>query len=233
LYIPYSYATDDQAVAALRDFVSKGGTVWADGLTAWKNETGEIRPTIPGGLSDVFGIQASDIYPVKANEPYSVTSQNERGGELWKLPLELKGAEVSLRDRQGKPFATHHHLGKGHAIYFEAAVTLGYFKRNNPVVQHWIIDPAEKVQANALVQVKKAPGTVGFRALLYRSGPVAILTNWGDTATVVVSFHGNYAVADALTGIPVEVTHEQGTTLATVKLLAGVVSVLRASKVAK
>ena len=233
LYIPYSYAMDDQAVAALRDFVSKGGIVWADGLTAWKNETGEIRPTIPGGLSDVFGIQASDIYPVKANEPYSVTSQNERGGELWKLPLELKGAEVSLRDRQGKPFATHHHFGKGHAIYFEAAVTLGYFKRNNPVVQHWIIDPAEKVQANALVQVKKAPGTVGFRALLYRSGPVTILTNWGDTAKVVVSFHGNYAVADALTGIPVEVTHEQGTTLATVKLLAGVVSVLRASKVAK
>jgi len=233
LYIPYSYAMDDQAVAALRDFVSKGGTVWADGLTAWKNETGEIRPTIPGGLSDVFGIQASDIYPVKANEPYSVTGQNERGGELWKLPLELKGAEVFLRDRQGKPFATKHHFGKGHAIYFEAAVTLGYFKRHDPVVQQWIIDPAEKVQANALVRVKKAPGTVGFRALLYRSEPVAILTNWGDTDTAVVSFQGDYAVADALTGAPVEVAHQQGTTLATVKLPAGAVSVLRATKVAK
>jgi beta-galactosidase GanA len=230
LYIPYSYAMDDQAAAALHNFVSNGGTLWADGLTAWKNETGEIRPTIPGGLSDLFGIQASDIYPVKADEPYSVTSQNERGGELWKLPLELKGAEVILRDQQGKPFATQHHFGKGQAIYFESAVTLGYFKRNNPLVQQWIIDPAMKVQANAPVQVEKAPSTVGFRGLLYKSGPVAILTNWGDMDTVVVSFRGDYAVADTLTGAPVEVTHQQGTTLATVKLPAGAVSVLRARK---
>ncbi|MGO8736187.1 MAG: beta-galactosidase [Terriglobia bacterium] len=230
LYIPYSYAMDDQAVAALRDFASKGGTLWADGLTAWKNETGEIRPTIPGGLSDLFGIQASDIYPVKADEPYSVTSQNERGGELWILPLELRGAEVILRDRQGRPFATQHHFGKGQAIYFESALTLGYFKRSNPLVQQWIIDPAMKVQANALVQIKKAPSTVGFRGLVHTSGPVAILTNWGDTETVVVSFRGDYAVADTLTGAPVEVTHRQGETLASVKLPAGAVSVLKASK---
>jgi beta-galactosidase GanA len=230
LYIPYSYAMDDQAVAALRDFASKGGTLWADGLTAWKNETGEIRPTIPGGLNDLFGIQASDIYPVKADEPYSVTSQNERGGELWMLPLELRGAKVILRDRQGRPFATQHHFGKGQAIYFESALTLGYFKRSNPLVQQWIIDPAMKVQANALVQLKKAPSTVGFRGLVHTSGPVAILTNWGDTETVVVSFRGDYAVADTLTGAPVEVTHRQGETLASVKLPAGAVSVLKASK---
>src|SRR5208282_1366430 len=68
LYIPNSYALDDQAVEALREFVKNGGTLWADGLTTWKNETGEIRPTIPGGLTDVFGIQASDIYPVKPAE---------------------------------------------------------------------------------------------------------------------------------------------------------------------
>jgi hypothetical protein len=230
LYIPYSYAMDDQAVAALRDFASKGGTLWADGLTAWKNETGEIRPTIPGGLSDLFGIQASDIYPVKADEPYSVTSQNERAGELWMLPLELRGAEVILRDRQGRPFATQHHFGKGQAIYFESALTLGYFKRSNPLVQQWIIDPAMKVQANALVQIKKARRTVGFRGLVHASGPVAILTNWGDTDNVVVSFRGDYAVADTLTGAPVEVTHRQGETLANVKLPAGAVSVLKASK---
>jgi len=233
LYIPYSYAMNDQAVAALRDYVSNGGTLWADGLTTWKNETGEIRPTIPGGLTDVFGIQACDIYPVKADEPYSVTSQNERGGELWKLPLELKGAEVVMRDRQGKPFATQHRFGKGQALYFEAAVSLGYFKRNNPVVQQWIVDPAAKVQTNALVQVKKAPGTVGFRGLDSKSGPLAILTNWGGTESVTVSFRGNYTVVDALANAPVEVTYEQGTTLATVKLSAGAVSVLRTGKVGK
>ena len=176
LYAPNSYAIDDQGVAALRDFVSRGGTLWADGLTAWKTEMGEIRPTIPGGMSDVFGVEASDIYPVKADEPYSVTSQNERAGELWKLPLELKGAEVVMRDREGKPFATRHRLGKGQALYFESALTLAYFKRSNPLVERLIVKPALEAQANALVQLTQGSGTICFRGLAHPSGPIAILS---------------------------------------------------------
>jgi hypothetical protein len=231
LYTPYSYAIDDLGVAALRDFVNKGGRLWADGLTAWKNETGEIRPTIPGGLSDVFGVEASDIYPVKADEPYSITSQNERAGELWKLPLKLKGAEVVLRDREGKPFATRHRFGKGQVLYFESALTLAYFKRNNPVVQRLIVKPALEAQADALVQMKKGSDTVCFRGLAHPSGPVAILTNWGNADTVAVSFRGDYTVVDALTGKPTQVTHERGRTVATVDLPVGAVGVLKANRV--
>ena len=233
LYAPYSYALDDAAVAAVRDFVTKGGTLWADGLTAWKNETGEIRPTIPGGLSDIFGVEASDIYPVKADEPYSVTEQNELAGELYKLPLELKGAEVVLRDKEGKPFATRHPFGKGQAFYFESALTLAYFKRNNPVVQRWIVEPAMAAQAGAQVQLTKGSDKICFRGLVHPSGPVAILSNWGDADTVVVSFRGDYDVAEALTGKPVQVTHEGGKTVATVELPAGAVSALKSSKVTK
>src|SRR5208337_3556462 len=224
LYIPCSYALDDQGVAALRNFVNKGGTLWADGLTAWKNETGEIRPTIPGGLSDVFGVEASDIYPVKADEPYSVTSQDERAGELWKLPLELKGATVVLRDRDGKPFATRHHFGKGQVLYFESALTLAYFKRNNSVVQQLIVKPALEAQADAPVQLTKGSDKICFRGLSHPSGPMAILTNWGDAETVVVSFSGHYTVVDALTGKSIPVAHAQGRTVATVELQAGAVA---------
>jgi beta-galactosidase len=233
LYIPYSYALDDQAVAALRNFVNQGGTLWADGLTTWKNETGEIRPTIPGGLGDVFGVEASDIHPVKADQPYSVTEQNELAGELWKLPLQLKGAEVVLRDKEGKPFAVSHHYGKGQALYFESALTLGYFKHNNPVVQRWIVEPAVKAQADALVQMKEGSDTVCFRGLAHPSGPVAILANWGNADTVVVSFRGDYSVVEALTGKPVQVTHEAGRTVARVELPVGAVGILKASKVAQ
>ena len=230
LYIPYSYALGDQGVAALRDFANKGGTLWADGLTAWKNETGEIRPTIPGGLSDVFGVEASDIYPVKADEPYSITSQNDRAGELWRLPLKLQGAEVVLRDREGKPFATRHRLGKGQALYFESALTLAYFKRNNPAVQRLIVKPALEAQADTLVQLTKGSDRTCFRGLAHPSGPVAILSNWGDRETVVVSFRGHYAVSEALTGKSIQVAHAQGRTLATVELQAGAVAIIKASK---
>jgi beta-galactosidase len=230
LYAPYSYAIDDQGVAALRAFVSRGGTLWADGLTAWKTDMGEIRPTIPGGLGDVFGVEASDIYPVKADEPYSITSQIERAGELWRLPLELKGAEVVLRDREGKPFATRHRLGKGQTLYFESAVTLAYFKRGNPFVQRLIVKPALEAQRDALVQLAKGSDKVCFRGLAHPSGPVAILSNWGDAESVTVSFRGSYTVSEALAGKPVQVTHEQGRTLATLQLPAGGVALLRAKK---
>ena len=229
LYIPYSYALDDQAAASLRNFVSQGGTLWADGLTAWKNETGEIRPTIPGGLTDLFGIEATDIYPVKVEEPYSVTDQNEQGGELWKLPLNLKGAEVVLSDKSGKPFATRHRYGKGESLFFESAVTLGYFKRSNPMVQRWIVEPAIKAESEALVRMNKGSEKVCFRGLAHPSGPVAMLTNWGDTDTVEVAFRGNYDVTEELSGRAVEVKHEGGRTVVSLELPAGEVALLRAS----
>ncbi len=233
LYIPYSYAIDDPGVAALREFVNKGGTLWADGLTAWKNEYGEIRPTIPGGLSDLFGVEASDIYPVKVDQPYSVTGQNERAGELWRLPLELKGAEVVLRDRGGKPFATRHHFGKGQALYFESALTLAYFKCSNPVVQRLIAKAALDDQSDMPVLLTKGSEKIGFRGLTCPSGLVAILMNWGDAETVIASFRGRYSVVDEITGKSIPVTHAQGRTLATVELAAGAVGLIKASKTAE
>ena len=230
LYIPDSYAIDDQGVNALRDFVNRGSTLWADGLTAWKNEMGEIRPTIPGGLSDVFGVEASDIYPVKTDEPYSITSQNERAGELWKLPLDLKGAEVVLHDREGKPFATRHRFGKGQALYFESALSLAYFKRHNPAVQRLIVKPALEAQADALVQLAKGSEKVCFRGLAHPSGPIAIISNWGDAEHVVVSFRGHYRVSEALTGKSIQVGYAQGRTLATVELPAGAVALIKANQ---
>lgn len=233
LYLPYSYAIDDRGVAALKDFVNKGGTLWADGLTAWKNETGEIRPTIPGGMSELFGVEASDIYPVKVDEPYSITDQNEQAGELWKLPMDLKGAEVILRDRDGKPFATSNRFGKGHVLYFESALTLAYFKRNNPVVQQLIVKPAIEAQTDALVRLTKGSDKICFRGLTHPSGPVAILSNWADSGSVVVTFRGHFTASDGLTGKSVPVAYEQGRTLATVALRGGAVAILKANKAAE
>ncbi len=191
LYIPESYALDNAAIAALKNYVRNGGTLWADGLTAWKNATGEIRPTVPGGLTDVFGVEASDIYPSQPDHPYSVTAQNEQGGELWRLPLQLKGAEVVLRTRDGKPFEVRHAFGKGQVYYFESAVSLAYDKRFNPVVQQWITDVSTPLEKSQPVYFVQGSRKVLFRGLVYPAGLGAVLTNWGDTQKVVVSFRGD------------------------------------------
>ena len=227
LYIPDSYALDDKALAALKTYVSQGGTLWADGLTAWKNGTGEIRPTVPGGLTDLFGVEASDIYPVQAANPYSVTSQNEQGGELWKLPLEMKGAEVVMRTKSGKPFEVKHAFGMGQVYYFESAVTLAYARRLNPIVQQWIVAPALAEVASQKVSMLQGSRKILFRGMTLPDGAGAILSNWGDAGQAVISFRGAYAVTDAITGASVPVTQNNGHTLATVNLPAGSVAVLR------
>ena len=226
LYAPVVYAMDDATIAALKEYVRQGGTLWADGLTAWKNERGKVRPTIPGGLTELFGVEANDIYPVQPSHPYSVTNQNELGGELWKLPLEIHGAEVVLRDRDGYPFEVKHSFGHGHVIYFESAVSLAYLRRNNTQVHHWIVEPALRQVAKMPVRLKQGSEGVIFRGLVGTSGSTAILSNWGETQTVLVSFRGIHKVKDASTGDLLKTTTDQGNTLATMTLKAGTSAVL-------
>jgi beta-galactosidase len=230
LYIPYSYALDDAAIAALKTYVRQGGTLWADGLTGWKNANGSIRPTIPGAMTDLFGVEAKDLYPMQPDHPYSVTSDNEGGGELWKLPLQLKGAEVVLRTLNGEPFEVKHAYGKGQVLYFESAVSLAYNMRFNPVVQQWIVAPSLAYANRQQVSLPHGSREIMFRGMVQPDGLAAVLSNWGGAQKAVVSFLGDYKVVDTMTGETVAVTQENGRTLATVNIKAGDVAILKATK---
>ena len=65
-----------------------------------------------------------------------------------------------------------------------------------------------------------------FRGLIGPSGSAAILSNWGDTQTAIVSFQGVHKVKDAITGEPAPVTTDHGNTIATIRLAAGASAVL-------
>lgn len=229
LYLPYSYAINDHAVSALKDFVQKGGTLWADGLPVWKNEYGVVRPYLPGGLSEVFGWKSYVANADPVEEPYSVTESNEQAGELWKIPLELRGAQAVVRDREGHTFGTEHAFGKGKAIYYGSALTLGYFHRGNSIVEEWITSPAAQAESDSLVQLVRGPRQVGLRALHHRSGPVAVLTNWGQDTEIEVRFRGGYTtVTNLLDNTPARVTHQGQNTYAELTLQAGKPCVLKA-----
>ena len=141
----------------------------------------------------------------------------------------MNGAHVVRTDRQGKPFALQNRYGKGTALYFESALTLAYFKRSSPLVQQWIVNPAVKAQSEASVQIRRGSEKVGFRGLTFPSGLAAVLTNWGAAGPVTVVFKGQFQVADVLSGISVQATHEHGETLATLELPAGAVAILKAT----
>jgi len=132
--------------------------------------------------------------------------------------MEAKGAEVFLRDQEGKPFAVKHRAGKGTVIYYESALTLAYAKRVNNQIQQWIAQPAKDGLDRLPVNLKQGSETITFRGLLHQDGPIAILSKWGESENVAVTFRGDYQVAELLTGAPVSVDYAQGLTSATLRL---------------
>ena len=140
LYLPYCYALSAKSAAAIREFVRRGGTVWADGLVCWKDEQGTTLQFPPGPLSDVFGFTVEDIQSVW--EPFALTDSGDQAGELWRclIPFETSGA--TLRGTDGRPVAVEHRFGQGRAIYYATALTYGCLCRDDPRVVNWIAAPA-------------------------------------------------------------------------------------------
>ncbi len=227
LYLPHCYALDRQAAAAIRRYVEQGGTVWADGLPAWKDEYGNLASKVPGDLTDVFGLQLHDIEPV--DRPFSFSEKGDSAGESWRIHVTLLGAEVLLRAPDGLPMATKNRFGKGEALYCATALSLGYFRRSEPEARRWLSAPARDASSRLPVQVKSGSVRIVFRGMLASDKRVAILTNWGDDDDVTVSFRESFeSVVDILAGTAIKTKIEDNNTLATLHLAKDSVVVLLA-----
>ncbi len=227
LYLPYSYAMDDASVTAVRRYVAEGGTVWADGPLAWKDDHGKVRPQIPGGLTDVFGLKVEDILPAAA--PFALTKQDKHAGDEMRLPLTLCGAEVLAKDAMGQPAATRHGFGKGTAIYFGTALTLGYHRHPDPQAGEWIAARARPFAREASVWATTDAPRVFFRGLKWPGGLVAILTNPGPECRVRVAFRAPVRdIQETLTAQRFDAVTTSGVSEIEVLVPAGGVAVVHA-----
>jgi hypothetical protein len=181
LYLPYSYALSAKSCDAIRTFVRNGGTVWADGLIGWKNEEGVTKQFPPGPLSDVFGFTVQEIEP--RWDPFELQPGDGNTGELWRCAIPGGGG------------FKEHSFGKGRAIYYGTALTLGYLRRENAAAARWIASPAI---TSAAVSIE--PSHIGLRVLTHPSGYLAILTNWGPTAALQMKVPSGASVTNLITG---------------------------------
>ncbi len=227
LYLPHCYALDNATVAALRRYVAEGGTLWADGLTAWKDEYSTVRPEMPGGLVDVFGVKVDDIEVIPGT--FRLTPRDSYSGEAMRLRLTLQGAEVLEKGGDNLPVATRHRYGKGTALFFGTALCWGYHKHPDPQAGQWIAAPAlPQARAMAVSASTKAP-RVFFRGLKGPGGLACILTNPGPECSASVTFRGDYAeVADVLAARQLKPVVRQGVSEVEVKLPAGGACILLA-----
>lgn len=225
LYLPHCYALDAPTGAAVRRFAEAGGTVWADGLLGWKDPYGDLAPTAPMEMASLFGFDLHDIEPIE--QPFALGRQGDQGGELWRVRLTLRGADVILRDGTGKPVATSHRFGKGKAQYFATALSLGYFRRPQAEVRRWIVAPAVERNIVSPVEMKGGSERVICRGMVAPSQRIAILGNWGPKSTSTVCFQGDFhRVVESVTRLELKPRREQGRTTVEVSLENGAVAVV-------
>jgi beta-galactosidase len=199
LYLPNCYALTEKSVAALRDFVRQGGTLWADGLVAWKDEQGTTLQFPPGPLADVFGFTLDGIDPVW--EPFALAGDGDRAGESWRCLITSQGARTLLTGSAGRPAAVEYTFGKGRSLYYGTALSLGYLHREDPQAGDWITAPALDACRDLPVRLTNGSELISFRAMQAPGQFAAILNNWGASSRATVRFPGTvHKVVEILSG---------------------------------
>lgn len=122
--VPADYVMDAASARAIRDYVSRGGSVLMTAFSAKVDEHGQWFDTpLPGRLNDVFGLRTSQFYKPKEAPQFELDGKLAKGQVSFYEVLEPGTAEILARfsNIAGKPPAvTVNSYGKGQAIYLAA-----------------------------------------------------------------------------------------------------------------
>lgn len=133
LFVPGVAVMDQTSAQKIRDYVQNGGTVIMTANSAIVDTTGQVfRSTLPGMLSDVFGIRVAGF-----EESEAINQISKKGYKDKKLEFTYKGKAVDLESARfdivqpksakvigqltsldkDYPIMTINNYGKGKAIY--------------------------------------------------------------------------------------------------------------------
>jgi hypothetical protein len=126
-----------------------------------------------------------------------------------------------MKGADGRPVAVENTFGAGRAIYFGTALTLGYLRRDNALVQEWIAGAAREASRNLPVTLLDTPGRVSLRAVTAPGQAGAVLSNWGEAGTATVRFPAAASALEIISGAAIELRNVNGRSQATVPLSAG------------
>jgi hypothetical protein len=196
LYLPYSFALSAKSVAAIREFVRNGGTVWADGLVGWKDEQGNTKQLPPGPLSDVFGFTLDDIEA--EGERFSLTGGSDKAGELWRCLIPSGQATTLLPGPGGRPAAVEHRFGKGRAIYYGTGLTFHSLRHDDPTIGGWIAAPAVEASRDLPIRLLEGPDRLSLRILQAPGRMAAVFNNWGAAGEAVLNLPASARSASEL-----------------------------------
>jgi beta-galactosidase GanA len=202
IVLPYPLMMTNDEAAALREYVEKGGHLFAEARPGWVNEDGHAEAAVPGfGWTGMCGIKESSIDP--AREVAVKWGDAEFTGMSFAEHFTLldEKARVVATFADGTPAGYEHTYGKG------SVILLGTFAGQSNEAKPAAMHPLGGILAKwaGLTEPElKAPALVELREMDAEKGSFVFLFNHGERMAEV-EFAGELArpatsVREILTG---------------------------------
>ncbi|MDL2228625.1 beta-galactosidase [Treponema sp. OttesenSCG-928-L16] len=129
LYLPYPVMLSSKTIAALKDWVAKGGTLISEGCPAYFSDGTRAGMTQPGfGMDELFGAKETYVEftpDLLKNLALTVGGARVWGGEFLQCYTPTKGTAVGWYD-DGRVAAVDNTFGKGRTRLIGTMIGYGY-----------------------------------------------------------------------------------------------------------
>lgn len=201
ILVPAHAIMDEQSAATLRDFVEQGGTVIMTAYSAKVNANNRVfDTTLPGALSDVFGIRCGAFVRTRSHTPW----ENAGGLEKTELDLEREKPIIVMDSEELQPDIDYYEIVEPHSA--EIVASFANTREASPAVTR------HQYGQGQAIYVALPANTAFLTALLDRLYPSLGIVKGPITPEGVAARHldGNMAIFVNTTGIPQSVKLQQG-----------------------
>ena len=193
IVLPSCTALALETLEALQKYVQCGGTLLADGFTAWKTPDGALDPAYPDQVAALFGAHVVDQTPPRPGERLT-GDFGPLNAWFSRIDFDLGPASVAAaRWDNGDVAATVAQVGQGRAIRLGTHLFHAYFVSPDAYARAWI----KSVLPDAALPPLSLDAEDLFlrlRLLEHPEGLVVVLSNEGPAGTVLATPQPGYTL---------------------------------------
>ncbi|NRA36779.1 MAG: beta-galactosidase [Planctomycetes bacterium] len=192
LLLPGCTALQGRTLSHIKNYVTAGGLLIADGLCAWKNGDGSLSNS-GEQLEDIFGAQTEDVFGDSHGE--IIYGDKRISHNLAQIAF-TDNASCIARSNDGlSAVVAKDHTNNGRAIHIGTIFFQAYFMHYDSQLLQIFAEMIEGRVQRAL-QIKDNPSNIRVRELEHPEGSVFIVLNRGQSEKLRLAIADGYHVCD-------------------------------------
>lgn len=181
LILAHQIALPADAADKLEQFVQRGGTLIADGLTGYYDEQARATALTGFALEKVLGGQVAE-YKMEGNKVPIVVGDITLPGHAWRGYLVPTAGSI-LASSKTSVHALRHQLGKGQAYWVPTLVGLGSRLDGNAPLAAWLKNVLAMAKAKPAIRFQHHTPMVLLQTMQTANGFLTVLINKSQRAT--------------------------------------------------